>query len=84
MIAQAQAKIAEERKAAASVAEPYGETSRIIIPHVFKHESGFMSVDRRIELMMQTRKQPESPPKATLSSAKDLIYSSAPPPPPQI
>ena len=84
MIAQAQAKIAEERKAAASVAEPYGETSRIIIPHVFKHESGVMSVDRRIELMMQTRKQPENPPKATLSSAKDLIYSSAPPPPPQI
>lgn len=69
-----------ERKEQAASAKPYGEQTRIIIPHVFKHEMGLATVDRPTEILMMTREQPKNPPGATLSSAKDLIYSSAPPP----
>lgn len=60
--------------------KPYGETNRIVVPHVFRHENGLATVDRKIEIMMKTREQPKNRPRATLSNAKDLIYSSAPPP----
>mmetsp|Transcript_4609 Transcript_4609/g.9208 ORF Transcript_4609/g.9208 Transcript_4609/m.9208 type:complete len:327 (-) Transcript_4609:300-1280(-) len=53
---------------------------RITVPHVFTHINGIPTTDRHTEIKMKTMPRDPNPPRASLSQAYKLIYSSAPPP----
>mmetsp|Transcript_2375 Transcript_2375/g.5645 ORF Transcript_2375/g.5645 Transcript_2375/m.5645 type:complete len:322 (-) Transcript_2375:112-1077(-) len=57
---------------------PYGETHRITVPKVFKHEMGVPTTDRKVEMRMKYMVPDPDPPRATACLADKMIYTSAP------
>eukprot|EP00285_Hemiselmis_virescens_P007035 CAMPEP_0173393648 /NCGR_PEP_ID=MMETSP1356-20130122/22232_1 /TAXON_ID=77927 ORGANISM="Hemiselmis virescens, Strain PCC157" /NCGR_SAMPLE_ID=MMETSP1356 /ASSEMBLY_ACC=CAM_ASM_000847 /LENGTH=321 /DNA_ID=CAMNT_0014351703 /DNA_START=33 /DNA_END=998 /DNA_ORIENTATION=- len=70
--------VTDERVHRLATGVPYGETHRITVPKVFKHEMGVATTDRKIEMRMAHMVPDPNPARATACMADKMIYTSAP------